>query len=438
MGKGLVFDPTRYFIFCANVLGSPYGSSSPVSANPHNPSTSWGPEFPATTTRDDIRAQLVILRQHFGVESVAAVIGGSMGGMAVLEWPLVAPKDFVKNIVPIATSGRHSAWGISWGETQRQSIYSDPKYEDGFYSHSDPPSTGLAAARMAALLTYRTQDSFESRFGRKAQEEPPQKSAREEGWDAMPRTPGERALAAHNNGMKRSTRSRPGSPPQGNNNAPPGGTMTPTTSLNINKSALYDPLPRSDHKQPLIFSAQSYLRYQGDKFVARFDANCYISITRKMDTHDLARPVDKRLFADSAVQERPPWPDVLELLPRKTLLIAISSDSLFTLAEMQGLSSFMPEARLEVVKRCGFFRTFVETGPSDCPCLLRRSCSPDGHDGFLLEFEQINKHVLGFLQERLPSIYEGEPLMEWGDQNGDFKVTKTSVFGEAEADVSRW
>lgn len=436
MGKGLVFDPTRYFIFCANVLGSPYGSSSPVSVNPYNPETSWGPEFPATTTRDDIRAQLLLLRQHFGVASVAAVIGGSMGGMAVLEWPLVAPKDFVKNIVPIATSGRHSAWGISWGETQRQSIYSDPKYADGFYSHSDPPSTGLAAARMAALLTYRTQDSFESRFGRKAQQEEPTRTAREEGWDAMPRTPAERALAAHNNGLKRTTRSRPGSPPQG----AASGSSTP----GISKS-LYDPLPRSDLKQPLIFSAQSYLRYQGDKFVARFDANCYISITRKMDSHDLARPVDQRLFADSAAPERPPWPDVLELLPPKTLLIAISSDSLFTLAEMQGLSQFMPEARLEVVKRCvpsAFYTLY--TSPPLCWHVLitnirRLPNSPDGHDGFLLEFEQINRQVLSFLKERLPSIYEGEPLMEWGEAGADgFKVTKTSVFGEAEADVSRW
>lgn len=340
MGKGLVFDPTRYFIFCANVLGSPYGSSSPVSINPYDSSRSWGPEFPASTIRDDIRAQLAILRQHLGVQSVAAVIGGSMGGMAVLEWPLCAPEGFVKNIVPIATSGRHSAWGISWGETQRQSIYSDPKYQDGFYSHSDPPSTGLAAARMAALLTYRTQDSFESRFGRKEQAEAQQKPAREEGWDAMPRTPAERALAAHNNGLKRNSRSRPNSPPLGS------GAQTPARS-----SSIYDPLPRGETKQPTIFSAQSYLRYQGDKFVARFDANCYISISRKLDSHDLARPVDSSLLPDAACKERLPWPDVLKLLPPRTLLIAISSDSLFTLAEMQGLWQFMPEAQLEVVKR---------------------------------------------------------------------------------------
>lgn len=108
------------------------------------------------------------LLDHLGVKSVAAVIGGSMGGMAVLDWPLSTAPGFVRNIVAIATSARHSAWGISWGEAQRQSIYSDPKHNDGYYTCEDPPSTGLAAARMAALLTYYiTRGSFSSRFGRK-------------------------------------------------------------------------------------------------------------------------------------------------------------------------------------------------------------------------------------------------------------------------------
>ena len=85
-----------------------------------------------------------------------------MGGMAVLEWPLCSPPGFIKNIIPIATSARHSAWCISWGEAQRQSIYSDPAYEDGYYIPGKEPHSGLAAARMAALLTYRSRDSFES------------------------------------------------------------------------------------------------------------------------------------------------------------------------------------------------------------------------------------------------------------------------------------
>ena len=110
-----------------------------------------------------------LVLDHLGVAAIAVVIGGSMGGMAVLEWPLCTPPGFVKRIIPIATSARHSAWCISWGEAQRQSIYSDPAYEDGYYTPGKEPSAGLAAARMAALLTYRTRDSFESRFGRKPQ-----------------------------------------------------------------------------------------------------------------------------------------------------------------------------------------------------------------------------------------------------------------------------
>jgi homoserine O-acetyltransferase len=383
MGKGIAFDPTRYFIFCANVLGSPYGTSSPVSVNPST-GKRWGPEFPSTSVRDDVGLQLLLL-QELGVKSIAAVVGGSMGGMAVLEWPLVTSErgqpSFVRNIVAIATSAKHSAWGISWGEAQRQSIYSDPKYNNGYYSPDDPPLTGLAAARMAALLTYRSRDSFESRFGRNEQSTPLSGND----W-GVPKTPAEKALAAHNDGLRR----------------------TPSSS-SIPKShspkPSFDPLPSS--QQPLIFSAQSYLRYQGDKFVSRFDANCYISITRKMDSHDLSRGA-----------HRPGWPDVLHLLPASTLLIGISSDGLFTLSELKELASHIKGSKFVVVE------------------------SPEGHDGFLLEFEQINRHLLSFLQERLPEIYEAPPLIELEEEDGhSFKVAKSSVFGEAEAaepDVTRW
>ncbi|KAF8664339.1 hypothetical protein AX16_000760, partial [Volvariella volvacea WC 439] len=165
MGRGKAFDPNRFFIFCANVLGSPYGTASPITINPDTGRT-YGPEFPPTTIRDDVRLHKLVL-DHLGVHSVAVVIGGSMGGMAVLEWPLCTPPGYVKHVIPLATSARHSAWCISWGEAQRQSIYSDPGYLNGYYQKQ--PASGLAAARMSALLTYRSRDSFESRFGRKWQ-----------------------------------------------------------------------------------------------------------------------------------------------------------------------------------------------------------------------------------------------------------------------------
>ena len=157
MGRGKAFDPDRFFIFCANALGSPYGSASPLTLNPVTQKP-YGRSFPRTTVRDDVRIHKLVL-DHLGVTSVAVAIGGSMGGMTVLEWPLCTTPGYVKRIVPLATSARHSAWCISWGEAQRQSIYSDAEFRDGEYGDRQPES-GLAAARMTALLTYRSWDSF--------------------------------------------------------------------------------------------------------------------------------------------------------------------------------------------------------------------------------------------------------------------------------------
>ena len=186
------------------------------------------------------------------------MIGGSMGGMHVLEWSFYG-LDFIENIIPIATSGRHSAWCISWGEAQRQSIYSDPKYGNGNYEMSDPPISGLSAARMTAMLTYRSRNSFESRFGRKTM---PKKQINIS-------TTEEEAL--HNEGNKF------------------------RLPLNITSSSSapgkIDESGKKEDRDFSVYSAQSYLRYQGDKFTNRFDANCYISITRKLDTHDISRCV---------------------------------------------------------------------------------------------------------------------------------------------------
>ncbi|GAA6055545.1 hypothetical protein JCM3770_006779 [Rhodotorula araucariae] len=408
LGQGHAFDPSRYFIFCANVMGSPYGTASPVTANPARDDGGWwGPEFPKTTVRDDVRLHKLLL-DHLGVSSVAAVIGGSMGGMTVLEWPLTSTPGYIRNICPIATSARHSAWGISWGEAQRQSIYSDPDYHSGWYApEGDGPKRGLSAARMAALLTYRSRDSFESRFGRKEVDSdsdtrgaPAKKRmgaalGRGKVTDSLglPRTAAERAEAVHNDGHHPfEGASRPASPPlsSGSKDLP----LTPNG----------DPLPPPS--PPPIFSAQSYLRYQGDKFVSRFDANCYIHLTRKMDAHDVGRG-------------RPTSPPPLSTVPPGALVIAISTDGLFTLTEQRELAAALPGAELVVVD------------------------SPDGHDGFLLEFEQINEHVLQWLHARLPEIYEAEPLVQPGEGEGDkgFEVKKASLFGEAEGDdkdITRW
>jgi homoserine O-acetyltransferase len=391
MGRGKAFDPNRFFIICSNTLGSPYGSASPVTINPET-GKSYGPEFPPTTIRDDVRyVRDYVYHPYFlhvfysihklvldslGVRSVAVVIGGSMGGMAVLEWPLCTPPGFIRRIVPIATSARHSAWCISWGEAQRQSIYSDPTYQDGYYNSQ--PASGLAAARMSALLTYRSRDSFESRFGRKAQLSQTSKN----GTLTPPASPklsshADDAVAVHNDGLK---------------NARPRQTTLSDSS--------------ADHppQKPSIFSAQSYLRYQGDKFTARFDANCYIHITRKLDTHDIAR--DRVVDVD----EETSLAKVLATLPPRALVISIATDGLFTTSEQREIAAHVPQAELVVIP------------------------SPDGHDGFLLEFEQINTHILRYLKREFPDYY-GQDVEEVVD---GFAMKKTSVFGEAEVDITQW
>src|SRR5579871_4928731 len=138
-----------------------------------------------------------LILDDLGVKQIAIAIGGSMGGMNVLEWAFFGP-EYVRSIVPLATSARHSAWCISWGEAQRQSIYADPKYLDGYYSPDDPPLSGLAAARMSALLTYRSRNSFETRFGRKVPD--PARNPYPE--RAPPQTPSEEHWVIHNDGHR--------------------------------------------------------------------------------------------------------------------------------------------------------------------------------------------------------------------------------------------
>ncbi|KAH8101438.1 homoserine O-acetyltransferase [Cristinia sonorae] len=381
MGKGKAFDPNRYFIFCGNVMGSPYGSASPVTICPET-GKPYGPEFPATTIRDDVRLHKLVL-DHLGVTSVAVVIGGSMGGMAVLEWPLCSPSGYVRHIIPIATSARHSAWCISWGEAQRQSIYSDPTYDDGYYSAQ--PASGLAAARMAALLTYRSRDSFESRFGRKSQ----LRSA--EAVPTPPHSPHlsstDDILAEHNDGSKNT---KPRTP----------------TSTTPDASRTQSPAP----SKPPIFSAQSYLRYQGDKFTARFDANCYIHITRKLDTHDVSRGRQLPGEDEASALVR-----VLGQIPPRALVIGVQTDGLFTPNEQREIAEHIPDAELIIIP------------------------SPEGHDGFLLEFELINGHIMTFLRREFPELYRTSSGSDEVDAPEEgFDIKKTSLFGEAEADIARW
>ncbi len=163
LGPGRAFDPDRDFVVCSNVLGSCYGTTGPASPRPGGASR-WGGDFPAVTVRDIVRVQAALL-DALGVRRLRLVVGGSLGGMQVLEWALLFPER-VDAIAPIAVSARHSAWCIGLSEAQRQAIYADPRWRGGRYPPDDGPTAGLAVARQIAMCTYRSRASLEARFSR--------------------------------------------------------------------------------------------------------------------------------------------------------------------------------------------------------------------------------------------------------------------------------
>jgi homoserine O-acetyltransferase/O-succinyltransferase len=276
-GPGRALDPERDFIICSNILGSCYGTTGPTSLNPET-GRPWLGDFPPITVRDMVRAQRELVRQ-LGVRRVRLVVGGSLGGMQTLEWALSYP-ELVDAVVPIACSGRHSAWAIGLSEAQRQAIYADPRWRGGRYDLADPPQAGLAAARMMAMCMYRHKWSFDERFARRPQ----------------------------------------------------------TADL---------------------FAIESYLQYQGQQLVERFDAATYVALTRAMDTHDVARG-------------RGDFEEVLRGMRTRTLIVSIDSDVLYWPDEQDELARLVPGARLV------------------------RLPSKDGHDAFLIDVDWLSDVVAEF------------------------------------------
>ncbi|KAF2670355.1 homoserine O-acetyltransferase [Microthyrium microscopicum] len=337
-GPGKALDPTRYFIFSANTLGSPYGSSSALTLDPRTKAP-YGSNFPNTTIRDDVRAQKLVL-DALGIISVAAAVGGSMGGMHALEWTLCTPRNYVKSLVAVATSLYHSAWGIAWAETQRQAIYMDPVFDEGNYEQNPmgQPAAGMTAARMIAMLTYRSSESFVARFGRKEN------------------TTARQGVKVRN--------------------------IAPHLSRPVSANKNIDMRPLSRNSDP-YFSVQGYLDYQGSKFLSRFDANCYLHLLKKMDSHDICRgrTTNKNGISHSD--------DVIKAVcsraPFGALVVGVSSDVLFPVAEQKHIVDVLPEAKLRILQ------------------------SRNGHDGFLLEFEELNRLIIEHLQGKHPEMYKGAP-----------------------------
>ncbi len=226
IGPGLALDTDRYYVICSNFLGSCYGTTGPASPNPAT-GQPYGPDFPPITVRDMVRAQRLLI-ERLGVRRLVTVTGGSLGGFQVLEWAAMYP-ELVASIVPIATSLAHSAWCIGLNEVAREAIRLDPAWQGGRYAPEAQPREGLGLARQIAMISYRSDVSFERRFGRLL-------------------APG----AARPNPFEWRT--------EGNESVPSGED----------------------------FEVSHYLRYQGHKLVDRFDANTYLTITEAMDRHDVA------------------------------------------------------------------------------------------------------------------------------------------------------
>jgi homoserine O-acetyltransferase/O-succinyltransferase len=270
VGVGLAIDPEKSFIICANIIGSCYGSSGPLSFDPRSGNPYYS-NFPFITIRDMVKAHM-LLRQHLQIERIQVLIGGSMGGYQALEWALMEPER-IEKLFLLATAPCESAWGIAVHEAQRLALSADPTWKD---LSPEAGKNGIKAARAIGMLSYRN-------------------------YSIMGKTQSETDVEKLDN-----------------------------------------------------YKAASYIHYQGEKLATRFNAFSLWLLTKAMDTHQLARGRNASVDA------------LLQTITQPCLLISISSDILCPPAEQQHLAAAMPNA------------TLVEIDSSY------------GHDGFMVEHEQIS------------------------------------------------
>ncbi|MBC6497032.1 MAG: homoserine O-acetyltransferase [Alphaproteobacteria bacterium GM7ARS4] len=293
VGPNKAIDTKRYFVICSNTLGGCMGTTGPQSLK--DDGTPWAMTFPVITIRDMVRAQKRLI-DHLGIRQLYGVIGGSMGGMQVLEWACLYP-DHVFCAIPIATTARVSAQNIAFHVIGRHAIMADPHWQQGNYASTDKtPEKGLAVARMLAHITYLSEQSMHRKFGRNLR---------------------------HRDNI----------------------------SYGFNPD----------------FEVETYLHHQGQRFVARFDANAYLYITRAMDYFDLADDHQGQLErAFSHIQEK-----------TRFLVISFSSDWLFSTTESRHIVQALHRASVPV--------SFSEIQ------------TDKGHDAFLLHEPQFHTIMRAFL-----------------------------------------
>ena len=289
IGPGKALDTDKYFVICANVIGGCRGSTGPSSINPRT-KKEYALDFPVITIGDMVNAERRLI-EHLGIKRLLCVIGGSMGGMQVLQWVSSYP-ECVKSAIPIATALKHSPQQIAFNEVGRQAVMADPAWDLGSYYGKTYPERGLAVARMIGHITYMSAESMEEKFSRRLKDK------------------------------------------------------------NYSFSFMND------------FEVEGYLKYRGDSFVKRFDANSYLYITKAMDYFDLSgdRLIPKGKKADI-----------------RFLVIAFKSDWLYPSYQVQDI--------VRLLKTKGADATYCEVR------------STYGHDAFLLEIDEETHLIKHFLDK---------------------------------------
>ncbi len=291
VGPGKGIDTSKYFVICSNFLGGCSGTTGPSSINPST-GKKYGLDFPIITIADMVKVQKILL-DKLGIKELLAVIGGSIGGMQVLQWAIEYP-GFVKSAIPIATTSHLGAQSIAFDAVGRNAILADPNFAGGQYNNENGPDRGLAIARMIGHITYLSEQGMREKFGRQLRN-------------------------------------------------------SDSYNYDINSE----------------FSVETYLDYQGQSFVERFDSNSYLYLTKAADYFDLGKDYGslKKAFAQTKC---------------RFLIISFASDWLFKPVQSRTMVNALV-ANDKDVSYCDI-------------------TSPYGHDAFLLEPEVLGSFISGFLE----------------------------------------
>jgi len=292
VGPGKGIDTDKYFVVCSNIIGSCMGSTGPATLNPKT-AEPYGLGLPVVTIGDMVRAQKTLM-DALGIKRLLAVIGGSVGGMQVLEWCVRYP-EMVASAIPLATTTKHSALAIAFNEIARQAIMTDPNWNNGNYYSGPRPETGLAVARMIGHVTYLSDESMRLKFGRRLQDK-------------------------------------------------------------SDFSFSFDP----------EFQVESYLRYQGKRFVERFDANAFLYITKAADYFDLAEQHGSGSIVEAFSKSN-----------ARFLVVSFTSDWLYP--------TYQSREMVKAIKKTGLDVSFCEIE------------AEWGHDAFLIPNPRLSSIIGGFL-----------------------------------------